>query len=102
MRTETSLVACASRCKTVTATTILAIDKAHELGRSVAVIVLRNVDFQLDYNYAIKRTEWAKQTGGRKVWEAISHLGLKIKKSARGVPGVLDLAVRTQNIEGSM
>lgn len=43
-----------------------------------------------------------KRTGGRYVWDATSQRGLKIKKSARGVPGVLDLTVKTQNIEGSM
>ena len=32
----------------------------------------------------------------------MSHLGLKIKKSARGVPGVFDFAVRTQKMDGSM
>ena len=41
-------------------------------------------------------------TGGRKVPSATSHLGLKIKKSANGVPGVLDFAVRTQKIDGSI
>jgi hypothetical protein len=41
-------------------------------------------------------------TGGLKVFEATSHLGLKIKKSARGTPGALDFAVRTQKMEGSM
>lgn len=43
-----------------------------------------------------------KLTGGRKVSEATSHLPLKIKKSARGIPGAFDFAVRTQKIEGSM
>jgi hypothetical protein len=36
------------------------------------------------------------------VLDAISHLGLKINRSARDVPGVLDLAVRTQKIDGSI
>lgn len=41
-------------------------------------------------------------TGGLNVWLAISHLGLKIRKSASGDPGDLDLAVSTQKMEGSM
>jgi hypothetical protein len=50
MRTETSFIACTSRCKAITATAVLAINKAHELSRSVAMIILRNVVPQLDYN----------------------------------------------------
>lgn len=40
--------------------------------------------------------------GGLKVCDATSHLGLKIRKSANGIPGALDFAVRTQNMDGSM
>jgi len=36
------------------------------------------------------------------VWDATSHRGEKIRKSARGAVGSLDLAVRTQKMEGSM
>lgn len=41
-------------------------------------------------------------TGGRKVPVATSHRPLKMRKSARGAPGVFDFAVRTQKMEGSM
>lgn len=41
-------------------------------------------------------------TGGRKVPFATSQRPLKMRKSAMGAPGVFDLAVRTQNIEGSI
>lgn len=41
-------------------------------------------------------------TGGLNVCEATSHLGLKIRRSASGVPDVFDLAVSTQKMDGSM
>lgn len=36
------------------------------------------------------------------MWFATSQRGLKMRRSASGVPGVFDLAVSTQKMEGSM
>lgn len=41
-------------------------------------------------------------TGGRNVFKATSHLGLKIKRSAKGIVGFFDFAVSTVNIDGSI
>ena len=99
MRAETSLIACSSRFKTITTTSIYAVKQAHELGSGVPVVILEQDQISASI---IVNNQGMIRAGGRNVRDAISHLGLKINRSARGVPGVLDLAVSTQKIDGSM
>jgi len=98
VRAESRLVTCAAGGELVAPPAVLTIDQTHEFRRGVPMVVLAEVSF-------VRRGEelmGKKLTGGRYVSDATSQRGLKIKKSVRGVPGVFDLTVRTQNIEGSM
>lgn len=96
---ESGLVADRTRLERIASALIVTIDKSHKLGGSIAVEVL---DTKEILSCVHVRNQVTAHTGGRNVCDATSQRGEKIKKSARGTPGVFDLAVRTQKIEGSM
>ena len=81
----------------IAASSVISVDETHHLARTVPVIVLTALRWFNDIEQDVKRL-----TGGLNVPVATSHRPLKMRKSASGAPGVFDLAVRTQKIEGSM
>ena len=98
MGAEAVLVAEASGGEFVATATIVTVDQSHHLCRTIPVIVLR--DWPLAFRE--RKSDQFSRTGGRNVPVATSQRPLKIRKSARGTPGVFDLAVSTQKMEGSM
>jgi hypothetical protein len=98
MRYETTFIAHAARLELIWATSIFTVNQTHELRSSVAVVVRRSVSLMRVSTYTHRRCCYNEDL----LWEATSHLGLKIKKSASGAAGSLDGAVKTQNMEGSI
>jgi hypothetical protein len=94
---KAALKADTSRLELIWATCVLAVDQAHELGSAIAVVVWRAVGYRLVsmlFKLEVQRSDL--------LWEATSHRGLKIKKSASGAAGSREGAVMTQKMEGSM
>ena len=103
VRAESRLITARARQEFIRPPTIDPVNQTHELRRGIPVIILEKIKQALGKRSKKMQGRCHKWlTGGLNVCDAISHLGLKIRKSASGVPGVFDFAVNTQKIDGSM
>lgn len=94
---KSGFVGARSRLERIRSAAVSSINQTHELRRAITVVVL-----QMSGVSNGKKAMQMDHTGGLKVPVATSQRGLKIRKSARGVPRVFDFAVRTQKMDGSM
>ena len=99
MRTEARLVAQRAGGEVVAAAPVHALHEPEDLGRGVPVEVLPG---NLVSKLRCSAERVGLRTGGLNVPSATSQRSLKIAKSASATPVVLDGAVRTVKIEGSL